>query len=169
MVEGIIRALGDKLDEKAHARFAALGIPLKGKLQAAYPRDLWWPVAHCAGELLSPHLTPPEQRRALGRRFVYGYNETIVGKALITAMKVLGPKRSLARIGRNFKTGNNYSTAEMRETPEGIEMHVAGQPYPEWYAGIFEAAVEITGGKNVRVELLRADPPRLTVYRVSFS
>jgi len=169
MLEAIIRALGDKLDERTHAKFAELGVPLKGKLQSAYSRELWWKVAHYAGEVLNPGLPPEQQRWELGRRFVFAYNETIVGKALMSAMRVLGPKRALARAARNFRTGNNYSTAEMKETPEGIEMHVTGQTWPEWYGGLFEAAVEMCGGKNVKVTLLSADPPRLVVYRVAFS
>ena len=54
--ERLIRALGARLDERAHQRFAELGIPLRGKLQPAYPRDVWLKAGQLASQLLSPHL-----------------------------------------------------------------------------------------------------------------
>src|SRR3954467_1085686 len=105
-VEGLIRALGDKLDERAHQRFAAIGLPLKGKLQTAYPRAVWLESGLIAAQILFPSLSPEQQRVALGKRFVQGYGETIVGRALLTMMKMLGPKRTLERLKKSFNTGN---------------------------------------------------------------
>jgi uncharacterized protein (TIGR02265 family) len=166
-VEGLIRALGDKLDVRTHAKFKELGIPLEGKLQAAYPREAWVRVAHYAGELLAPNLPPEQQRVVLGRRFIGGFAETIVGKALLATMRVLGPRRALARLNRNLQTGNNYSRTELRETPEGLELWVGNAPFPEWYQGMVIAALEKTGAKEISVEPIRRSGDE-TTYRISF-
>ena len=168
MVEGLKRALGDKVDEAAHLKFEALGIPMRGKPSPTYPRDAWMRVALYAGELLNPSLKPEAQRVALGRRFVRGYMDTIVGKALVAAMRVLGPKRALMRLEKSFRTGNNYSRCVFRETPEAIELDILNAPYPEWYEGMVLESLEVTGAKRIVVEAVRYQPPEITTYRVRF-
>jgi uncharacterized protein (TIGR02265 family) len=154
--EGLIRALGDRLDERAHQRFAEIGIPLRGKLQPAYPREVWLKAGQLASQLLSPHLPADQQKVVLGRRFVHGFGETIVGKALLAAMRVLGPKRALLRLERSLRTGNNYSTVTLRELGEGqLELEVSDAPFPEYYQGMVEASLELTGCKSWEVKLLK--------------
>lgn len=167
MVEALIRAMGDKLDERAHKRFEALGLPLKGKLKSTYPRDVFTRAGLLAGEVAFPSLPPEQQRLELGKRFVSGYSETLVGKALLGLMRVLGPKKSLARLEQSFHTGNNYSRARLFETPEGTVLEIGDAPYPEWYQGMVIAALQLTGAKEVRVEPLKRDGLSMT-YRISY-
>ena len=63
-----------------------------------------------------------------------------VGKALMASMRVLGTKRALARLEKSFRTGNNYSKAELKEEADGLYMVVSNAPYPEWYQGMIESA-----------------------------
>lgn len=167
MVEGMVRAVGSKLDERALQHCAELGIPLRGKLQPTYSREAWTKVSLFVGGVLWPTLKPEEQRRQLGHRFVEGYTETIVGKALIAAMRVLGPKRALARLEKSFRTGNNYSKAELVDGPEGLSMIIANSPYPEWYQGMIEKALERTGASEIRVEPFKREGDT-TTFRISF-
>jgi uncharacterized protein (TIGR02265 family) len=153
--EGLRRALGDKLDARAEQKFKDLGVPLTGKLLFAYPREAWIQAGHLAGQLLFPHLPPDKQRVALGKRFVYGYGETVVGKALLAAMRVLGPKRALMRLERSFHTGNNYTQAKLTEVPDGLELLISDSAFPEWHQGMVEASLELTGCKTYEVKQLR--------------
>ena len=166
-VEGLLRALGSKLDERAKAKFAELGLPLTGKLPATCPRDVWTRVSHYAGALLSPSLPPEAQRVALGHAFIDGYAETLVGRALLATMRVLGPKRALARLERSFMTGNNYSKAELREGPDGIFLIIGNAPYPEWYQGMVEKALERTGAKDIRVQAIAREGDT-TTFKIDF-
>ncbi len=168
MVEGMRRALAGRLDEPAFKKFEELGIPMRGPMKPTYPRDVWMRVSLYAGQLLNPSLPPKEQRVALGRRFVRGYIETLVGKALAAALRVLGPKRALMRLERSFRTGNNYSKAVLRETPEGIELDILDAQYPEWYEGMVLESLEVTGAKDASVKAVRYEPPAITTYRVVF-
>jgi uncharacterized protein (TIGR02265 family) len=167
-VEGLIRALGPKLDERAHAQFAAIGIPLKGKLQAAYPRKAWLEAGILASQILFPTLGAVEQRIALGKRFVYGYSETVVGRALTSMMRLLGPRRSLARLERSFHTGNNYTRCVLRELEGGaLELDLSDAPFPEYYQGMVEALLEITGAQEVEVTMLKRAGDE-TTYGIRF-
>ena len=167
-VEGLIRAMGDKLDERAHKQFADIGLVLKGTLQAAYPRSLWLAAGLLASQILFPQLPPEQQRLNLGRRFVHGYSETIVGKALLTMMRMLGPRRSLARLKKSFETGNNYSEVSMREVETGLELDVGDAPYPEYYQGMVEALLQLTGCKTYEVTPIRR-VGNATTYKISFT
>lgn len=167
-VEGLIRALGPKLDARAHEQFAAIGLPLKGKLLTAYPRRVWLESGLLASRILFPTLEPVAQRVALGKRFVYGYSETLVGKALTSMMRMLGPKRALARLERSFHTGNNYTRCELRETPAGLELDLYDAPFPEYYQGMVEALLEITGAKDIVVTPLKRVANE-TTYGIKFT
>jgi uncharacterized protein (TIGR02265 family) len=167
MVEGMVRAVADKLDDRAHAHCAELGIALRGKLHPTYSREAWTKVSLYVGGVLWPMLKPEEQRRQLGHRFVEGYTETMVGKALIAAMRVLGPKRALARLEKSFRTGNNYSKAELVDGAEGLFMIIANSPYPEWYQGMIEKALERTGATDIRVESFKREGDT-TTFRIGF-
>jgi uncharacterized protein (TIGR02265 family) len=168
MVEGMRRALGDRVTEAAHRRFETIGIPMRGPLKPTYPRTIWIEASLYAGQLLSPELNPEQQRVALGKRFVRGYMETIVGRALITAMRLLGPRRSMLRMQRSFNTGNNYSKVVIREVPGALEVDVFGAPYPEWYEGMIHESLIATGAKEAEVKAIRYEPPEITTYRAVF-
>ena len=169
MVEGLIRALKDKLDDKTHARFAELGISLKPPFKPSYPRAAWTKVAHLAGEVLTPGAPLEQQRFNLGSRFIYGYSETLVGGALIAMMRVLGPKKAMQRLGKSFKTGNNYSKAELREEGGALYLDVLEAPFPEWYQGVIQATLQITGAKDIKVELVHDERPAKITYKVQFT
>ena len=166
-VEGLIRALGTKLDARVSQKFADLGLTLTGKLQAAYPRKVWIPACIYAGEVLFPGVAPEVQRRQLGHRFIDGYNETMSGKALLTILRVLGPRRALTRIEQNLRTGNNYAVAKLVDTNDGPELHMTDVPYPEWYLGMIEKALQMTGAKDVAVSM-KVGGDNTAVYRIGY-
>ena len=56
----------------------------------------------------------------IGRDFLHGYMETAIGFAMLSMAKVLGPKRTLLRFGRNLKTTGNQTTVAVYTS--------AGQP-----------------------------------------
>ncbi len=167
-VEGLIRALGDKLDERVHQQFADIGLPLKGKLLAAYSREVWLKSGLLASQLLFPTLPPEKQRVELGRRFVYGYSETIVGKALVTMMRMLGTRRALERLKKSFHTGNNYTEVALREVDGQLELDVSDAPFPEYYQGMVEAVLELTGRTTFEVAQIRRVGNE-TTFRIRFS
>jgi uncharacterized protein (TIGR02265 family) len=94
----------------------------------------------------------------LGRRFIEGYSETIVGKAMLTALKVLGPRRTLERMSRNFRSGNSYTETKLEaKGPTEFTLWFNEVKEPEFYRGMLVAGVGHAGAKNLEVKTLGHD------------
>ena len=82
-----------------------------------------------------------------------GFSETMMGRALVQFMKVIGPRRSMQRMERNFATGGNY--IQTRFTSLGVGKaevwfnDVSG--IPDFYAGIIQRGGEFSGAKDLQV------------------
>lgn len=82
-----------------------------------------------------------------------GYVETLLGRAMVQVMKVVGPRRSLERMQRNFRTGSNYIETRFTSLGKGqAELwfnDVSG--IPDFYAGVMSAGGRLAAAGNVRV------------------
>lgn len=156
-VEGLLRALGPLSDEGI-AKFRAIGFDPKAPLEPAYPVEKWLSLMKAAAEVRSPDLSFAESIHALGRAFVDGYGETMIGKAMLAVLRVMGPNWALARLRRNLSTGSNFfeSTAEERG-PREVAVWLNRVTWPEWYFGILGRGLEYAGAKDVQVSLLSHD------------
>ena len=157
-VEGLLRALGSRLDDTAKDHLAALGLNVRHRLEPAYPLAIWTQVMRYGSTLVAPTAPPSEQMFELGRRFVEGYSETIVGRAMLTALKVLGPRRTLERMSRNFRSGNNYTETKLEALgPTEFKLWFNQVKEPEFYRGMLSAGVDRSGAKIVEVHTLTHD------------
>lgn len=150
-IEGLfLRGLGARLTPPLRERVKAAGIDL-GRLEPAYPVQTL--VAAC--RTILPDLYPGEPEheafRQLGVAFTQGYNETLVGGALIQIMKVIGPRRTLERMQRNFRTGGNY--VETKFTALGatsVELWVNDVTgMAGLYQGMIEEGARLVGTKGL--------------------
>src|SRR5688572_11420738 len=83
------------VDLKTQRELAALRMPLGGKLEPAYPAETWAQAVRLIGSSLFADQKPDEQHRRVGRRTIGQFIDTFVGKALMTAARMWGPRRSL--------------------------------------------------------------------------
>ena len=85
-------------------------------------------------------------------------------------LKVIGPKKALARMERNFRSGNNYLRTRFTELgPREVELwfsHLHGQP--GFSGGIIRAGGQLIGAKDLRVEVVRVEGDA-GVFRVTWS
>lgn len=168
-IEGLIRALGPKLDESVKDRFKAAGLDVRQKLKVAYPVTTWVEVLWIAGQVLAPGLERDEATYIVGKRFIQAYELTLMGKATTTMARVVGPRRTLERMTRNFRTGSSYGTSRLVELAPGrFEIYCFPVSVPGFYRGMLEAGVEVAGGKNVRVQLARWEKPEEAVFEVTW-
>ncbi len=121
-VEGLRRAFGTQLTPQVNEQLRAIGINFD-KVQAAYPVGAWFKALEIAAAALAAE-QPLEQRfRFVGRSFILGYVETPMGFAVATACKVIGVKRTMLRMGRNFSTASNYMEVEGRDIgPKEVQL-----------------------------------------------
>lgn len=168
-IEGLLRALGPHLNDATRARLKAVGLDVDGKLKVAYPVTIWIEVLWIAGEVLAPGKDRDEATYIVGRRFLEAYEATLMGKAACAMARVVGPKRTLDRMTRNFRTGSSYGTSRLVELGGGrYEAHCFPVSVPGFYRGLIEAGLEVAGAKNARVTLVRWERPEEAVYEVTW-
>jgi uncharacterized protein (TIGR02265 family) len=156
--EGLLRSLGARLSPRLSAGLRERGLDPTATLLPAYPQQVFIEVLSFLAVELHPGQPLEVAITSIGRGFMDAYGETMVGRAMMAMMRLIGPRRTLERVTRQFRTGNNFS--ETRLTPvSATEYHlwVNEVRLPGWYIGILSRGLELAGGKEVKVELLQRD------------
>ena len=158
-----------KLTPELKAEVKRLGLDLERPLLPAYPLALWIQVLDAVARAVYPAEAPEQAHRQLGQRLIEGYVETGIGRALFALLKLIGPRRTLGRTAKSFRSGNNYCEATVTEvTPTEFElwMNEVGT-VPTLVAGVLQSGLGRAGATNVKVVVLRADGVGVT-YRVTW-
>lgn len=177
--EGLVKGIRKQLTPALQSELAAKGFDVE-KLQAAYPVNTWiQALVICAQHLWGEQ---PESQRyiSLGRAFIQGYVQTPMGFAALTMGRVIGLKRMLLRMGRNFKQAANYLETDVKDVgPKEIHIRTFVQtgfmsltsPHRaliDYRHGVLEEILTVLGAKG-RVEVLIADPAQQDVtFRVTW-
>ncbi len=119
------------------------------KPEPAYPTDVWIKSLEVAQRHRYPRLSPSQGLRQLGRDFVNGFLDTLVGKVIGVGLPLLGPVRALKRLPSYVTTTRTDVTVEVVvEGDRRVRMRVADPfPIPEFFAGIVEVGLERAGVK----------------------
>ena len=179
-VESIRRMTDGKLSPACRQELRVLGFDFDKPLLSAYPLGPWERATELILGELFPLLPLPEARIELGRLFMKGFAETAIGSAAVMFGKAIGVRRTLSRMTRNMRNGNNYTETELVEHGPGhIELITrmlpsflgewANKPSPlgEQFVGVLRAAMELLGAKEAVVTLKAYDPRiRQTSYDV---
>ena len=156
--EALLRALGGSLNDASKEQFRKLGVDYDQRLLPAYSLDVWVAAMELGSSLLTPNGSQAERHYALGRRMVDSYGETLIGRALLAVMRVIGPRRSFERMTRNLRTTNNYTDSSFEASAEGqVTLWCSKVVSPEFYRGMFSRTLEAAGGTDARVKVLSAD------------
>jgi uncharacterized protein (TIGR02265 family) len=113
-IEGMRKALGKKFTPALRDQLNAVGVDFE-KVQVAYSLASWLEVIRVLARTLGAEVPEADRFRHLGRMFMRGFVETPMGFAALTAGKVFGTRRTLLRMGRNFRTAANYIETENTE------------------------------------------------------
>jgi uncharacterized protein (TIGR02265 family) len=121
-IEGLRRAFGAQLTPQISEQLRGIGINFD-KLQPAYPVGAWFKAIDIAADALAKSQPLEARFRYVGRAFILGYVETPLGIAVAAACKIIGVKRTMLRMGRNFSTANNYMEVEGRDVgPKEVQL-----------------------------------------------
>ena len=153
-VEGLFfKALRARITPSLKDRLRPLGIDLDGKPKSV-PHAQWVKALHLAATELFEG-SADERFRKLGNAVMLRHEETVMGKAVITVMRIMGPKRVLGRVNTTLRSGNNYIQASLAPTGltswEGRVNECNGNPH--YIAGVVEQGLIISGAKDVKVEV----------------
>jgi uncharacterized protein (TIGR02265 family) len=142
-----VRGLRGRIAQPLQLRLQSAGLDLSKQLLPAYPFHTWIESLRITAEELYPQESLDRAQFLLGQTFIDGYDETLMGKAILRMIRILGPRRTLLRATHNFRSGNNYTETTLTEiSPQEVRlwMNEVG-PYPAFTAGIIHAALRASG------------------------
>jgi len=152
-MEGMWRALQPPTPGEAEA-FARAGIDGK-RFLPAYPLVQYTDLLDACGASRFGHLETLARFTEVGRLFMVGYEKTLVGQALIAVLRVLGPRRMLDRMTRNFRTANNYTEVTLEPvSPTQHVLRITHVTRPGLFIGLLEKGLTYAGAKQLSVMLL---------------
>lgn len=129
--------------------YAALGIDFSKPLLPAYEYSIWRACLVAQRERFLPGVDVHDAAREQGARYVQAYFErTLLGKPLLLLLRALGPRRSLERMTRNFRSANNFSDVKVRVVgPTSLELDVNDvfSDSPEYITGVIGRGLEMVG------------------------
>lgn len=160
-VESLYRqALKGRLSEVLKLRLRHAGLDLNRPLLPAYPRRVWVRALELTAEELYPGLPREEAMEQLGQAFIEGYARTLVGSAVMSMSRLLGPGRTLSRLARSLRTANNYS--EARLTAHAANRYALWLNEPADTEGFMEGALRaglrMAGAREPHISRTRAGP-----------
>ncbi len=164
------RALNGRLTPSCKARLREAGLDVDQKPRPAYPLASWMTFLRITAEELHPAEPLDQAAFKLGQAYIEGFRETMLGRAVMSLLRVLGPRRTLARATQNFRAGNNFTETRLTERgPRHFElwMNNVGR-YPAFTAGIIHGGLRVSGAKGIQVTVDAYDG-RACTYGIHWS
>ncbi|MCU0698456.1 MAG: DUF2378 family protein [Myxococcaceae bacterium] len=160
-VEALLKTASGKVSKDTDAKLRRLGMALDRKLEPAYPATNWAEAVRLIGADLFPNESPEKQANKLARLTVKNFAETVMGKAMFTAARVFGARRSLQRMTHNLRTGANFIETRFTEIDETThELWISDvSGVPGFYAGLVEAGSDFMEGWVHEMRIKQLDGP----------
>lgn len=154
--EGLLRSLPPPvLTLELKDAMRARGFDPEGKLLPAYPVEIFVSVVQHVARTLHPKLSLDDAIAQVGRGFMDGFRQTLIGRAMVGMLGIIGPHTALSRINRQFRTANNYTETRLtKEGPNQYRLWVNEVTMAGWYVGIVSRGLEFSGVKSPKVELV---------------
>ncbi|MGV3620317.1 MAG: DUF2378 family protein [Archangium sp.] len=162
------KALAARITPAMKEKLKALHIDLDGKPKNVPQTDWAQALRLAADELFTGPLD--ERYRSLGAAVIQRFEETLMGKAIMAVMRVMGPARALRRIEGNLRGGNNFIRASLEQKGERAFVSEVNEcnGNPHYIAGVIDAALHVAGAKEVNVTVLHFDG-HAAKYAISWS
>jgi uncharacterized protein (TIGR02265 family) len=127
--------------------------------QRTYPTRVWIEAARVTCRHIFPELAEPEAMLRLGRLYVNGFLDTIVGRLIGVSLSILGPESVIKRIPR--WAAMNATGVEVSVTPldPGVWKATWKDPnaLPEFVAGMMQGGAYRAGITIVELAEKRPD------------
>ncbi len=169
-IEGLfLRGLTGQVTPRLKLKLRQAGVDLDRPLLPVYPFEIWVRCIGLAAQELYPDVPEPEAWRRLGERMIEGYRETVMGSAMFTLLQALGPRRTLERAQKNFRSGNNYTEVRFTDVaPTVVDVWMNETDMVRFFAqGMIQAGMRTSGAPELQVNILHCDAQG-TTYRVSW-
>jgi uncharacterized protein (TIGR02265 family) len=146
-----------------------LGINLKKPLPA-YTLTVFVNAIEKSGPLLYPGSDVSSAARKMGAAIVNHADSNLIGKAVMSMAKLVGPRRIIPKLKNSWRAANNYTEVEVKELSEKEFLITFNEPGTmQWYSlGSLEAGFTLIAGKDAKVTIDSATPVSAT-YRLCLS
>jgi uncharacterized protein (TIGR02265 family) len=163
------RALSGRLTPTCKSRLREAGLDVDQKPRPAYTFAAWMTFVRIAAEEVFPGEPLEVAAFKLGQAHMEGYRETMLGRAVLSLMRVLGPRRALARATQTFRSGNNFTETRLTELgPRQFELWFNDVgPLPSFTAGIIHGGLKVSGARDIRIDVDGYDGHACT-YRIQW-
>ncbi len=165
-IQGLVDAVRERLSPAMKERLCELGLDVDRKLDPGYPAQKWASFVKYLAAELYPGVEEGEALRQIGRRTVDFYTQGLIGSALFTMLKLVGPDRTVGRMTKNLRTGSNYMETRARQLgPKRYEIwinDVSGAP--GFYAGLLESGMGHSGARDCVARVAETDGVQCTYH-----
>lgn len=171
VVEGLLQhGLRGQVSPRLRERLRQVGVDLDRPLLPLYPVPLWARCLEMVVEEVYPGLPRAEGYARLARAHVEGYGATLLGRAVMGVMRVLGPRRVVQRLPEVLRGTDNYTEATLVERgPTHFELHLnSSLKAPGYVEALFEALLAAGGAKAPRATK-RYDDGERTEYALTWT
>ncbi|MEW6431093.1 MAG: DUF2378 family protein [Myxococcota bacterium] len=161
VIEAIfIKGLGHRRTAEVDRLLAAEGIHLD-KLLPGYPVAQVVRAMRKVLPLLYPGLDEDAALARLGAASMRGYSETLIGRAAVAVLKVVGVRRALERLHTSMRSGNNFLETKFTAlSPSSAELHLSDvSGIPAFYRGLLEEGLRMLGARHAEMKDGAAKPP----------
>lgn len=119
---------------------------------------------------LFPEMRKEQSEELLGALSFRGFTETLIGKAIMQMMRLIGPERTMPRMSKNLAAGTSFMVITSKKlAPGDFELHVSDVAgIPHFYKGMFAEGLAYTRAKNLKVEIASTSGASAT-YRITWN
>jgi uncharacterized protein (TIGR02265 family) len=158
-MESLLKASKGRVSQATVEHLKRMGVSYERRLEPAYPADTWAEAVRLISADLFPAERGDSQHNRLGRLTVKQFADTVMGKAMFTAAKVFGVRRSLQRMTHNLRTGANFIETRFTEVdPLTHELWISDvSGVPGFYSGLVEAGGDFLEGWVTEMRIKQRD------------
>jgi uncharacterized protein (TIGR02265 family) len=158
-IEALLKVALPKVKPETLKQLNELRMGPPFKTDPAYPAEHWARAVKFVSADLFPGMASDDQHRALGRATVLQFADTLMGKAMFAAAKVIGARRSLERMTHNLRTGANFIETRFTIIDDRTqELWINDvSDVPGFYAGLIGAGADFMPGWADRIDIKARD------------
>ena len=158
-VEALIKVAHGKVKPPTEKALSALRIGPPHRLEPAYAAEDWAKAVRLIGADLFADQEPEQQVFEVGRATVMQFTDGLVGRAMLSAAKLFGARRSLQRMSNSLRSGANFLQSRLsildEKTMELWLNDASGVPH--FYAGLLSAGHPVIPGWPDRITVKSQD------------
>lgn len=170
VVEGLLRyGVGGRVTHRLRERLRQVGLDLDRPLLPAYPVEQWKHCLHIIIEEMYPGIPREEAFGLLAAAHLEGYGQTLVGRALLRLLRLLGPRRTVHQMTQALRTSDNYTEVRLTQLgPTRYEMWMNSVLDAPGYAeALFVSFLRVSGAEEPRANIVREEDEG-TVYLLTW-